>query len=86
MVASWLKTIQSVSSSGPCVLFLSTKQSVRPINSHDNATWKSTLYESSAGLGSRLVVALTTVVGTFLTSQFLVFSYISAFCRAKEEK
>ena len=39
MTASWSKTIQSVLACGPRVLFLPTKQSARPIYSHDNATW-----------------------------------------------
>ena len=41
--ASWSKTIQSVLVCGPRVLFLPTKQSARPIYSHDNATWKSSI-------------------------------------------
>ena len=43
MIASWSKTIQSVLDCGPRVLFLPTKQSARPIYSHDNATWKSSI-------------------------------------------
>ena len=43
MIASWSKTIQSVLACGPRVLFLPTKQSARPIYSHDNATWKSSI-------------------------------------------
>ena len=45
MIASWSKTIQSVLACGPRVLFLPTKQSARPIYSHDNATWKSSIDE-----------------------------------------
>ena len=43
MRASWSKTIQSVLACGPRVLFLPTKQFARPIYSHDNATWKSSI-------------------------------------------
>ena len=43
MTASWSKIIQSVLAWGPHVLFLPTKQSARPIYSHDNATWKSSI-------------------------------------------
>ena len=45
LVSSWSKTIQSVLACGPRVLFLPTKQSVCPIYSHDNATWKSSTRE-----------------------------------------
>ena len=45
MTASWSKTIQSVLACSPRVLFLPTKQSARPIYSHDNATWKSSIPE-----------------------------------------
>ena len=47
MTASWSKTIQSVGVR-PTVLFLPTKQSVRPIYSHDNAIWKSSIYKLAA--------------------------------------
>ena len=50
MRASWSKTIQSVLACGPRVLFLPTKQSARPIYSHDNATWKSSI---ASGSGSQ---------------------------------
>ena len=43
MIASWSKTIQSVLACGPRALFLPTKQSARPIYSHDNATKKSSI-------------------------------------------
>ena len=43
MISSWSKTIQSALACGPRVLFLPTKQSARPIYSHDNATWKSSI-------------------------------------------
>ena len=43
MIASWSKTIKSVLACCPRVLFLPTKQSARPIYSHDNATWKSSI-------------------------------------------
>ena len=49
MIASWSKTIQSVLASGPRVLFLPTKQSARPIYSHDNATWKSSIEAHLSG-------------------------------------
>ena len=48
MIASWSKTIQSVLACGPRVLFLPTKQSARPIYSHDNATWKSSIGSAEA--------------------------------------
>ena len=47
MTASWSKTIQSVLACGPRVLFLPTKQSARPIYSHDNATWKSSIFQNA---------------------------------------
>ena len=43
MIATWSKTMQRELASGPRVLFLPTKQSARPIYSHDNATWKSSI-------------------------------------------
>ena len=43
MTVSWSKTIRGVLACGPRVLFLPTKQSARPIYSHDNATWKSSI-------------------------------------------
>ena len=48
MIASWSKTIQNALACGPRVLFLPTKQSARPIYSHDNATWKSSIGSASA--------------------------------------
>ena len=53
MIASWSKTIQSALACGPRVLFLPTKQSARPIYSHDNATWKSSI--STAGTPNQLM-------------------------------
>ena len=54
MIASWSKTIQSVLACGPSILFLPTKQSARPIYSHDNATWK-----SSIGLNTKVKLVLS---------------------------
>ena len=51
MIASWSKTIQSALACGPRVLFLPTKQSARPIYSHDNATWKSSIVDYGAWTG-----------------------------------
>ena len=48
MIASWSKTIQIVLACSPRVLFLPAKQSARPIYSHDNATWKSSIGSASA--------------------------------------
>ena len=52
MRASWSKTIQSVLACGPRVLFLPTKQSARPIYSHDNATWKSSIIMTFTALAA----------------------------------